>query len=393
MKSRFLAPTICLILFCASAMQAQESSTKQVDEVKEAKLGETRNVHVCGDLYTSGQFTEDDIAKLKEAGIKRVISLRTDGEVDWSEAEKLEGAGLEFQAIPFRAPETLTDEVFDSVRKSLGEADGPVLMHCGSANRVGGVWLAYRVLDQGVPLEKALEEAKEIGLRNEGYEAKAKDYIRRKMDKQEASAMPGINRSFLDPELEVQSYVDRFEVESREVFSAREAVIEAIGVKSGDRVADVGAGTGIYSRRFARAVGANGWVYAVDIAAPFIKHINQSAKEQGLTNITGVLCLEDSITLPEESVDVIFVCDTYHHFEFPNSTLRSMMQALRPGGTLVVIDFERIEGQSREWLLTHVRAGKEVFQSEIEGAGFEFVEEMKIKGFEENYFLKFRRPE
>jgi hypothetical protein len=58
----------------------------------------------------------------------------------------------------------------------------------------------------------------------------------------------------------------------------------------------------------------------------------------------------------------------------------------------VVVDFERIEGKSRDWLLEHVRAGKETFRKEIEAAGFEFVEEPTIEGLEENYFLKFRKP-
>jgi hypothetical protein len=57
----------------------------------------------------------------------------------------------------------------------------------------------------------------------------------------------------------------------------------------------------------------------------------------------------------------------------------------------VVIDFERIHGESREWIVDHVRAGKEVFREEIEAAGFEFVDEKQIAGFRENYFLKFRK--
>ena len=61
------------------------------------------------------------------------------------------------------------------------------------------------------------------------------------------------------------------------------------------------------------------------------------------------------------------------------------------GGRLVVIDFDRIPGKSRQWILDHTRAGKEVFRAEIEAAGFEFVEEVKIPGFVENYFLKFEK--
>jgi len=71
--------------------------------------------------------------------------------------------------------------------------------------------------------------------------------------------------------------------------------------------------------------------------------------------------------------------------------MQSLVKALKKGGTVVVIDFERIEGVSREWLLGHVRAGKEVFLKEIEDAGLTFVEELQIDGFKENYFLRFRK--
>ena len=91
-------------------------------------------------------------------------------------------------------------------------------------------------------------------------------------------------------------------------------------------------------------------------------------------------------------LDLVFICDTYHHFEYPQTTLASLHAALRPGGMLAVVDFERIEGVSRPWVLNHMRAGKEVFRSEIEAAGFRFLEEVEVAGLEENYLLLFRRP-
>ena len=166
----------------------------------------------------------------------------------------------------------------------------------------------------------------------------------------------------------------------------------ACGVLPSWSIADIGAGTGLYTRLFSERVGSNGWVYAVDIAPRFIEHINAHSNNVGLNNITGVLCRQDSCSLPPESVEFAFVCDTYHHFEFPAATTRSIYRALKPGGQLVVIDFERIPGKSRAWLLNHVRAGKDVFRQEIEDVGFIFVEEVLIAGFEENYFLRFRKP-
>jgi predicted methyltransferase len=103
------------------------------------------------------------------------------------------------------------------------------------------------------------------------------------------------------------------------------------------------------------------------------------------------VCTETSATLPPESIDVAFVCDTYHHFEYPDQTMASIHRALAPGGRLLVVDFERIPGKSRKWILGHMRAGKEVFRAEIEAAGFVFVDEVAIPGFEENYLLEFRK--
>ena len=208
----------------------------------------------------------------------------------------------------------------------------------------------------------------------------------------EESVKPGINEKFLDPQLRVEEWLTRFETESREVFTARDKVLEACEIQPGNVVADVGAGTGLYTHLFAQTTGPKGWVYAVDINPRFLEHIQRRAKKQKTPNITAVLCPEDSVSLPRSSVDVMFICDTYHHFEYPHSTAASMFAAIRPGGSLVVIDFERIPGVTREWILNHVRAGKEVFKQEILDAGFVFEKEIDVPGLEENYFLRFRKP-
>jgi predicted methyltransferase len=71
--------------------------------------------------------------------------------------------------------------------------------------------------------------------------------------------------------------------------------------------------------------------------------------------------------------------------------MTSIHRALKDDGHLVVVDFERIPGKTREWLVDHVRAGKDVFRAEIQDAGFNLVEEKKVKGVKENYFLIFKK--
>ena len=93
--------------------------------------------------------------------------------------------------------------------------------------------------------------------------------------------------------------------------------------------------------------------------------------------------------LPAASLDVAFTSDVYHHFEFPQVMLQAIRTALKPGGTFIVIDFERIPGVSSERILSHVRAGKETVIKEVEAEGFRMVEERKI--MQQNYFVRFEK--
>ncbi len=206
------------------------------------------------------------------------------------------------------------------------------------------------------------------------------------------SVKPGINDNFLSPDLDVSSFVERFEGDNREVFVHRARIASAAAVADGMRVADVGAGTGLFSRMFAQRVGAHGRVFAVEISERFAEHLRQDFVRRGIDNAEVVLCTERSAELPRASVDLAFVCDTYHHFEYPAATLSSLHKALRPGGEMVIVDFERIPGVSRPWLLDHVRCGKEVVIEEIESAGFTLVREEDSPFLRENYILRFRRP-
>jgi len=207
---------------------------------------------------------------------------------------------------------------------------------------------------------------------------------------QEKSVKPGINDPFRDPD--VKQFVKTFEGESREIFTARKEIVRACKLKEGVVVADVGAGTGLFTRLFAAEVGPKGKVYAVDIAAKFLDHVEKTCKEAKITNVETVKCTDRSCELKEGSIDVAFVCDTYHHFEFPQRTLASLHKALGPKGQLIVIDFRRIPDKSRQWILDHVRAGQDVVEKEIVEAGFRKVKEEKLD-LKENYFVRFEKVE
>jgi predicted methyltransferase len=206
----------------------------------------------------------------------------------------------------------------------------------------------------------------------------------------ETSVAPGINQEYRDADVDV--WVQRFETESREVFAQRQRIVDAMAISPGQSVADIGAGTGLFTLMLAKAVGPQGKVYAVDIVPEFLTHIRSNAEAAGLHNIETVLCEEDSVELPSRAVDLAFLCDTYHHFEYPRSTLASIHRALRPGGSMFVVDFKRIPGESRDWVLNHVRAAQDVCVQEIRAAGFELLDDRLGAGFlKENYMIRFRR--
>ena len=205
---------------------------------------------------------------------------------------------------------------------------------------------------------------------------------------QEKSVNPGINRTFENPN--VLEFVERFEKEGRDAFDHRKEIVTALHLKPGMVVADVGAGTGLFTRMFSPLVGESGKIFAVDITPKFVAHVEELAAEENLTNVVGVVCAPNDVRLPPWSVDLAFICDTYHHFEFPLATMRSIHKALKPKGQVVLIDFHRIKGMSSDWVMSHVRAGQEAFAQEIVDAGFKQVGEEKGV-LKESYFVRFEK--
>ncbi|MFQ5591824.1 MAG: class I SAM-dependent methyltransferase [Phycisphaerae bacterium] len=208
----------------------------------------------------------------------------------------------------------------------------------------------------------------------------------------EMSVRPGINDEL--KEGAVDKWISRFEGENREIWRERERIADSMGLKPGMVVADVGAGTGFLSELLADRIRPGGKVYAVEIVPEFIDLISTRAAEHGVSNIEPVLCTDDSVELPASSVDVAFICDTYHHFEYPRSTMATIHQALKPGGELVIVDFLREPGKSRAWILKHVRLSKEAVISEVEDDGFELLDRGDdISYLTENYVVRFRKSD
>ncbi len=180
-----------------------------------------------------------------------------------------------------------------------------------------------------------------------------------------------------------------FERRGRELFDRRFQIVHALRLRPGMAVADVGAGTGMFTLLFARAVGPEGQVYAVDVSRSFIDAIMVRMAEVHVEHVTPVVNTQQGIGLPPQSVDLVFLADTYHHLEYPVAMLASIRAALRPGGELAIVDFRRIPGQSTPWIVGHVRADREQVIAEVEAAGFGLFDQPQM--LRENYFLRFRR--
>lgn len=207
----------------------------------------------------------------------------------------------------------------------------------------------------------------------------------------EVSVKPGINAEYLKDDLDPTQWVERFEREGREIYDQRTRIVQSLGLRPGMSVADIGAGTGLFTPALAQGVGPSGTVYAVDIVPKFLEMIAARGRQAGWTNVQTVLCTERSVALPEASIDAAFLCDVYHHFEYPRSSLASIHRALRVDGEVLVVDFRRLPGTSSEWILNHVRAGQEVVEAEFAAAGFRKVEEVPL--LKDNYVVRFRRVE
>ena len=174
------------------------------------------------------------------------------------------------------------------------------------------------------------------------------------------------------------------EREDRREWQKPEEVVAALGLEQDDHVADIGAGSGYFSVRFARAVGPEGKVYAVDIQQDLIDLLADRAEREGLPNLVPVLGAADNPRLPA-TVDWIFICDVAHHLEDRPTYYARLRHALDPQGRLAVIDFHKREtpvGPSVE-----SRISRDQMIAELEQAGFRLAAEHDFLPYQ--YFLIF----
>lgn len=133
---------------------------------------------------------------------------------------------------------------------------------------------------------------------------------------------------------------DWLERPEREVEERTDLLVEALALKPGEVVADIGAGSGYFSWRMARRVGEQGIVYAVEIQQEMLDLLMKNMNQRQVAGIVKpVLGTVQDPKLPEAAVDTILLVDVYHEFDFPYEMTRAMVKALKPGGRLVLVEY------------------------------------------------------
>ena len=155
----------------------------------------------------------------------------------------------------------------------------------------------------------------------------------------------------------------------REDEEAPSKALDALDLKPGMVVADIGAGSGYYSSRIARRVGPTGRVYATDIQQGMIELLDRRIKAEGLTNVTTVLGAMDEPRLPAKSIDLAIMVDVYHELQQPQIFLQRLKETFKPGGRLVLLEFRK-EDPKVPILEVHKMSVAEVDQ-ELKAEGFE----------------------
>lgn len=184
--------------------------------------------------------------------------------------------------------------------------------------------------------------------------------------------------------------IARYERTERIDWQKPDEIIKALNLRHGAVVADIGAGSGYFTRRFAKAVAAGGKVYAVDIDQDILGFLKGAARKENLNNIEIIVSKEDDPVLPENSVDLVFFCDTTHHLTNRVAYYRTLSRALKPDARIAIVDFppEANEKGHCPHEPDELVPRWQVIQ-EAEQAGFKLVEEFSF--LPRQYFLIFKK--
>lgn len=180
------------------------------------------------------------------------------------------------------------------------------------------------------------------------------------------------------------------EREGREELEKPEVVLQAMELREGLTVAEIGAGTGFFSRRIAKAVGPTGKVYAQDIQPEMLELLKEYAAKEGIANIVPVLGTETDPKLPAGKIDRLLLVDVYHEFQKPEPMLAALRKVLAPGGTVTLVEY-RLEGESASHINIAHRMSTEQVLAEWGGGGYELLNQVETLPSQHVFIFTARR--
>ena len=186
---------------------------------------------------------------------------------------------------------------------------------------------------------------------------------------------------------DVGVWAEMLEGSERDQWQKPEEVIKNLDLKPGDVIGDIGAGTGYFTRRFALAVGPQGKALGLEIEAAMVEHMRQEARRLNLTNYEPRLVKPDGPGLGPQSVDVIFLSNTYHHISNRVEYFRKLSKSLKPNGRIVIVDFYRKPQPVGPPL--EQKVSEETIIEELRQAGYRLTRSLDFLPYQ--YFLEFGR--
>jgi arsenite methyltransferase len=185
-----------------------------------------------------------------------------------------------------------------------------------------------------------------------------------------------------------KAYIALLDDPARDAYQKPHEVIMSLGIKVGETIADIGAGSGYFAFRFSHHVGENGRVYAVDINPDMILHMNRRIRELGVKNMVTVLAAPDDPLLMDNSIDRFFICETWHHIQDKSRYLALIKKMLKPTGQVIMIDFRK--GDLPVGPPDEMKIAREEVIRQMEAAGFRLQKENTFLPYQ--YFLVFALP-
>lgn len=182
-----------------------------------------------------------------------------------------------------------------------------------------------------------------------------------------------------------KSYIGALEDPKRDAYQKPQQVVMALGLRPGEVIADIGAGSGYFTFRLAHHVGDKGKVYAVDVSPDMILYINRRIRELNMNNVVSILADPDDPLLPDHSVNRFFFSESWHHIERQKKYLSLVKRMLKPGGEIVMIDFHKRDlpvGPP-----TQMKIAREDLIKQMENNGFRLTKEHAFLPYQ--YFLVF----